>query len=200
MAAPLKHLSNCWRSLEMPLIKCKIHLELSWTKNCVMSSVAGDTEFKIANTKLYVPIVTLSTEDNVKLTKQLSEGFKRFVCWNQYRMEIKTMKLESNNPLRIFLNASFQGVKRLSVLAFDDTKNGTKRVEKKQSQKILSPKSRHYQLQRINPLSANTTIWSNTLKQFVGNLPTNCLNVFDHFVKLALKGLTTIIFITICYL
>ena len=57
-----------------------------------MSSVAGDTEFKIVNTKLNVPIATLSTEDNAKLTKQLSEGFKRSVYWNQYRMETKTMK------------------------------------------------------------------------------------------------------------
>ena len=54
----------------MPLINYKIHLKLSWTKNCVMSSVAGNTEFKITNTKLYFPRVTLSTEDNVKLTKQ----------------------------------------------------------------------------------------------------------------------------------
>ena len=42
----------------------------------------------------------------------------------------------------------------------------------------------------INPLSANPTKWSNTLKQFVGILPTNCLSVFDHFVGLTLKGLT----------
>ena len=41
----------------------------------------------------------------------------------------------------------------------------------------------------FNPLSANPTKWSNAHKQFVGNLPTNCLSVFDHFVKLALKGL-----------
>ena len=46
----------------------------------------------------------------------------------------------------------------------------------------------------FNPLSANPTKWSNTLKQFVGNLPTNCLSVFDHFVKLALKGLSKNIF------
>ena len=41
----------------------------------------------------------------------------------------------------------------------------------------------------FNPLSANPTKWAKTLKQFVGNLPTNCWSVFDHFVKLALKGL-----------
>ena len=55
-------------------------------------------------------------------------------------------------------------------------------------------------LKFLNPLSANTTKWSNILKQFVGNLPTNCLSVFDHFVKLALEGLSRdgVVFILIC--
>ena len=69
----------------MPLINCKIDLELNWTKNCVMSSIAGNTTFKITNTKSYAPIVTLSSKDNVKLTKQLNEGFKRPVYWNKYK-------------------------------------------------------------------------------------------------------------------
>ena len=60
----------------MPLINCKIHLELNRTKDCVMSLIA-DTTFKKTNTKLYVPIVTLSSKDNVKLVKLLEEGFKR---------------------------------------------------------------------------------------------------------------------------
>ena len=68
IAVAIKYLNIFWRSLERPLIKCKIHFEMSWTKNCVMPIVAGLTEFKITNTKLYVPIVPLSTEDNVKLT------------------------------------------------------------------------------------------------------------------------------------
>ena len=76
IAAALKYLSIFWRSLEMPLTNCKIHLELNWTKNCVMSSVIGVTTFKITNTKLYIPIVTLSSKDNVKLVKLLV-GFKR---------------------------------------------------------------------------------------------------------------------------
>ena len=76
IAVPLKYLSNFWRSLEMPLINCKIHLELNWNKDCVMSSIA-DTTFKITSTKLYVPIVTLTSKDNVKLVKLLEEGFKK---------------------------------------------------------------------------------------------------------------------------
>ena len=66
---PLKYQSKFWRSLEISLINCKIHLELNWSKNRVMSYNAGNTKYKITNTKLYVSIVTLSTKDNVKLTK-----------------------------------------------------------------------------------------------------------------------------------
>ena len=69
----------------MPLINCKIHLELNWTKYCVMFNIAGASTFKTRDTKLYVPIVTLSTKDNVNLTKQLNEGFKRPVYWNEYK-------------------------------------------------------------------------------------------------------------------
>ena len=70
-AVPLKYLSNFWRSLEMPLINCKIHLELYWSKDCVMSNVVKATEFKITNTKLYVPIVIFPSKDNTKLVKLL---------------------------------------------------------------------------------------------------------------------------------
>ena len=73
---PLKYLSNFFGSLEMPLINCKIHLELNWTKDCILSNISNTdnttTSFKITSTKLYVPIVTLSTKDNVNLTKQLN--------------------------------------------------------------------------------------------------------------------------------
>ena len=56
IAVPLKYLSNLWRSLEMPLINCKIHLKLNWSKNCVMS-IVGATTFKITNTKLYAQLL-----------------------------------------------------------------------------------------------------------------------------------------------
>ena len=92
IVVPLKYLSNCFRSLEMPLINCKIHLELSWIKDCVMSTVGDNdnkTTFQITSTKLYVPIVTLTSKDNVNLTKQLNEGFKRSVYWNEYKSKIE---------------------------------------------------------------------------------------------------------------
>ena len=104
----------------MPLINCKINLELNWTKDCVMSTIA-DTKFKITNTNLYIPIVTLSSKGNVKFVKLLEEGFKRPVYWNEYQTKIETRNLDNNNLTRFPLDASFQGVRRLFVLAFNNT-------------------------------------------------------------------------------
>ena len=69
IVVPLKYLSNFWRSLESPLINCKVDLSLTWSENCGLSNVAGNSTFKITDAKLNVPIVTLSTEDNAKLSK-----------------------------------------------------------------------------------------------------------------------------------
>ena len=106
IAVLLKYLSNFWRSLEMPLINCKTHLQINWTKNCVMSTVANTT-FKITNTKLYVPIVTLSSKDNVNLVKLLEEGFKKPVYWNEYQTKIESRNLDHKNLTRFPLDASF---------------------------------------------------------------------------------------------
>ena len=70
----LKYLSNFWRTLEMPLINCEVNLILTWSKDCVISSATGKTKFKITDTKLYVPVVTFSTQDNAKLLQQLKSG------------------------------------------------------------------------------------------------------------------------------
>ena len=111
---PLKYLSNFFWSLEIPLIKCKIHLELNWSNNCVMygpDTYAGDdnvnnrkTKFQITSTKLYVPIVTLSTKDNVNLAKQLNEGFKRSMYWNEHKSKIETKEVDANNLKRCFFS------------------------------------------------------------------------------------------------
>ena len=81
LVVPLKYVSNFFRSLEMPLVNCKIDLELPWHKDCMISSAnaaAGQVvSFMITNTKLYLPVVTLSTRENTNLTKQLNEGFKK---------------------------------------------------------------------------------------------------------------------------
>ena len=88
LVMPLKYVSKFFRLLELPLVNCKIDLELTSHKDCMISSAndaAGQVaSFMITNTKLYVPVVTLSTKDNTNLTKQLNEGFKRTIYFNQY--------------------------------------------------------------------------------------------------------------------
>ena len=76
---PLKHLSNFWRTLEMSLINCEVNLELTWSKDCVITNSTGEGKFQITETRLYVPVVTLSTQDNAKLLQQLKSGFKRTI-------------------------------------------------------------------------------------------------------------------------
>ena len=119
IAVPLKYLHNFWRSLEIPLINCRVELSLTWNKNCILTSLAGNSTFTITDAKLYVPVVTLSIKDNVRLTKLLSEGFKRSVYWNKYKV-IPNKIYNQNDYIRELLDVSYQGVKRLFVLAYDN--------------------------------------------------------------------------------
>ena len=64
VALPLRYLSNFWRSSEMPLINCKVELSLKWHENCILSSAGTAATFTITDTKLFVPIIALKTEDN----------------------------------------------------------------------------------------------------------------------------------------
>ena len=127
IAVPLKYLSNFWRSLEMPLINCKVELSLKWTENCILTTAANANKviFKITDAKLYVPIVTLSIEDNSKLSKLLNEGFKRPIYWNEYKViPNKIVEIAANNEekyIRELLDSSYQGVKRLFVLAYNNS-------------------------------------------------------------------------------
>ena len=82
----LKYLSNFWRSLEMPLINCKIELSLTWNPNCILPNLVENSTFTITDAKRYVSIITLKTEDNKKLSKLLNEGFKRSIYWNKYKI------------------------------------------------------------------------------------------------------------------
>ena len=75
----------------MPLINCEVNLELTWSKDCVITNSTGAGKFQITETNLYVPVVTLSTQDNVKLLQQLKSGFKRIITWNKYESNIKNI-------------------------------------------------------------------------------------------------------------
>ena len=88
---------------------------------------------------MYVPVVTLSTKDNVNLTKQLNEGFRGSVYWNEYKSKIESKEADVNNLTKFPLDASFQGVNRLFVLAFYNTNNGASNVERDSHRKYFLP-------------------------------------------------------------
>ena len=114
---PLKYLSNFSRTLEMALINCEVNLILTWSSTCIVTNSTGAGTFKITGTKLYVPVVTLSTEENAKLLQQLKSGFKRAINWNKYLSKPELIRRNPN--LNHLIEPSFQGVKRLFVLAFE---------------------------------------------------------------------------------
>ena len=113
---PLKYLRNFWRTLEMPLINCEVNLILTWSPTCVISSATGETKFKITETKLYVPVVTLSTQDNATLLQQLKSGFKRTINWNKYQSDPK--KYAQSRYLNHLIHPSFQGVNSFFCIFF----------------------------------------------------------------------------------
>ena len=103
----------------MPLINCKTELSLKWYENCILSSEDSNSVFAITDTKLYVPIVTLSAEENVKFSKLLGKGFKRPIHWNQYKV-IPNETYAANGYIRELLDSSYEGAKRLFLLVFDN--------------------------------------------------------------------------------
>ena len=122
IAVPIKYLSNFWRSLEIPLINGRVEFSMTWNENCILSSAGTAAIFTITDTKLYVPVVTLKTEDNTKLSKLLSEGFKRSMYWYKYKVILNKIYNE-NDYIRELLDASYQGVKRLFILAYGNAGN-----------------------------------------------------------------------------
>ena len=87
-------------------------------KNCVVTNSTGEGKFAITETKLHVAVVTLSTQDNVKLLQQLKSGLKRKINWNKYESSVKTFA--KNRYLNYLINPSFQRVNRLFALSFEN--------------------------------------------------------------------------------
>ena len=139
---PLKYLSNFWRSLNISLINCEVELILTWSKNCILADMTvrgaeGDNpaivaptglEFKIKDTKFYVPVVTLSKKKkkkkDIKLLEKLKSGFKRTIKWNKYRSQM-TIQPQNNN-LNYLIDPTFTNVNRF-VLFFSRNNNTDKR-------------------------------------------------------------------------
>ena len=141
IVVPLKYLSKFWRTLDIQLINCEVSLCLTWSENCVITSkatreadpdvdpaVAGinnpaNAVFKITDCKLYVPVVTLSSENDNKLLEQLTTGFKKAIKWNNYRSEMSNQT--KNNNLNYLIDPTFTNVNRLFVLSFKNEDDRT---------------------------------------------------------------------------
>ena len=153
---PLKHLSNFWRTLDIPLINCEVEIILTWTKNCVLAdmtvravgnnndppAIVAPTglEFKITDTKLYVPVVTLSKENDIKLLEKLKSGFKKTIKWNKYRSQMTIQN--NNNNLNYLIDPTFTNVNRLFVLLFE-------RIEEDEVKKDYRYSFSHYYVLKV---------------------------------------------------
>ena len=137
IAVSLKYLSNFWRTLDIPLMNCEVSLALNWSENCVVTSLEkrlvtaaqGDNSavyddsltgatFKITDTKLYVPVVTLSAENDNKLLEQLKQDLKETIKWNKHRQEMSNET--ENNNLNYLIDPTFTILNRLFVLSFEN--------------------------------------------------------------------------------
>ena len=141
IAVPLKFLSNSRRTLDIPLVICEVSLILTLSENFVTTSNATreadpdadpavaeinnptSATFKINDTKLYVPVVILSAENDNKLLEQLKTGFKRTIKWNKYRSEMSNQT--KNNNLNYLIDPIFTKVNRLFVLSFENENDRT---------------------------------------------------------------------------
>ena len=127
----------------MPLINCEVSLTLTWSENCILTDITTQTAraaqgdnpareridaptnaiFKITNTKLYVPVVTLSRKDDNKFLEQLKSGFKRTIKWNKCRSEMTNQT--KTNYLNHLIDPTFMKVNRLFVLSFKNEEDAT---------------------------------------------------------------------------
>ena len=137
LAIPLKYLGNFWRALNIPLISWEVSLELKWNRKFVITSLeerqvdAGPPVLRdnaltgatlaINDCKLYIPVVTLSKDNEIKLLTNLKSGFKREIIWNKYRSQMTTEAI--NNNLNILIDPTFTNVNRLFVLAYGQVNN-----------------------------------------------------------------------------
>ena len=191
VVVPLKYLSNFFRSLEMPLINCKIKLNLTWKKECVLSTGGGEAVFIINDTKLHVPVVTLSKEDNKDFIEQRDKGFQRSIYWNEY----KTKEINENADANVFkyinLDPSFQGANRLFVMAYNrangqPTRNGRRkyylpRIDLKKYNVIIDGRNFY-----DNPIESDIEKYRELIKVMIGkgeDYTTGSLLDFNYFDK-----------------
>ena len=158
---PLKYLSNFWRNLDIPLINCEVELILTWSKKCVLADMSvnavlnpptvhpSDATFQITDTKLHVPVVTSSKENNIKLLEKLKSGFKRTIKWNKYRSQMSVQS--NNNNLNYLIVPTFTNFNRLFVLSFE-------RIEKNNIKKDYRGSFSYHYIPKVQIKDSNVLI------------------------------------------
>ena len=161
VAIPLKYLSNFWRNLDISLINCEVELILTLSKNCILADMSvnavlnppivppSGATFQITHTKLYVPVLTLSKENYIKLLEKLKSGFKRTITWNKYRSQMTIQN--NNNNLNYLIDPTFTNVNKLFVLS-------SERIEEDNTKKDYRDSFSHYYLPNIQIKDFNVLI------------------------------------------
>ena len=185
---PLKYLGNFWRTPEMPLINCEVNLILAWLSTFVITNSIVIRRLETIDTKFYVPVVTLSTQDNAKLPQQLKSDFKR-ICfnWNKYQSDPKAYA--QNQYSNHLVDPSFQGVNRLFALPFGNANGRTShslyyfpKVEIKNYNVKIDGKNVFDQ-----PINNNVKTYENIIKIATGqgdDYATGCLTDYPYFKKI----------------
>ena len=121
IVVPRKYIRNFFRNLELPLINTKLYMELNWTNYSVLCNQNQYSIFQITKGELYIPVVTLNTENNNKFSELLSKGFERTVVWNEYKSKIERVTIPQNDNMfrRTTFDTSFQGISKLFAAAYE---------------------------------------------------------------------------------
>ena len=172
----------------MPLINCEVNLILTWSSTCILIATNipnQNATFAITDTKLYVSVVTLSTQENTKFLQQLKSGFKRVINWNKY---LSKPELLAQNPnLNHLVEPSFQGVNRLFVLAFENDDDRT--IDEKYYLPTVEIKDYNVMINGENFFdqpSKNKVTYENIRKSATGqgdDYTTGCLLDYSYFLN-----------------
>ena len=190
----ISYISNFFRNLELPLINAKLYMELNWTKYSVLCKQNQNSIFQITKCELYIPVVTLNTENNNKLSELLSKGFERTVVWNEYKSKIERVTIPLNDMFRrTTLDVSFQEVSKLFAAAYEtDDIERNANTEESRRYYLLRAEIKDYNVlidgRNFYDQNVNSSIvrYNELLKMATGRSEdyiTGCLLDYDYYIK-----------------
>ena len=196
LVVPLKYIRNFFRNLELPLINTKLYMELNWTKYSMLCNQNQNSIVQITKGELYIPVVTLNTENNNKLSELLSKRFERTVVWNEYTSKIERVTIPQNDNMfrRTTLDTSFQGVSKLFAPAdeTDDIETNANTEESRRRYYLPTAEIKDYDVlidgRNFYDQNVNCSIvrYQELLKMTPGtseDYSTGCLLDYDYYIK-----------------